>query len=83
MSALAKAAMRFLEVATPNYAPKLDKVFDVEAEYAHLKRLIAQVENEQRGAFASFFDQPLLKAVLVPLGGAGGTQLFDYLLLGR
>lgn len=47
------------------------------------KRLIAQVENEQRGAFAPFFEQPLLKAVLVPLGGAGGTQLFDYLLLGR
>jgi hypothetical protein len=47
------------------------------------KRLIAQVENNQRGAFAPFFDQPLLKAMLVPLGGAGGTQLFDYLLLGR
>ncbi|MFG6431271.1 hypothetical protein [Roseateles sp. LYH14W] len=47
------------------------------------KRLIAQVENNQRGAFASFFDQPLLKAMLVPLGGAGGTQLFDHLLLGR
>ncbi|MEO6280255.1 hypothetical protein [Roseateles sp.] len=47
------------------------------------KRLIAQVENNQHGAFASFFDQPLLKAMLVPLGGAGGTQLFDYLLLGR
>lgn len=47
------------------------------------KRLIASVENEQAGAFAPFFDQPLLKALLVPLGGAGGTQLFDYLLLGR
>ena len=47
------------------------------------KRLIAQVENNQQGAFASFFEQPLLKAMLVPLGGAGGTQLFDYLLLGR
>ncbi|MCE4539927.1 hypothetical protein LXT12_21995 [Pelomonas sp. P7] len=47
------------------------------------KRLIAQVENEQHGAFAPFFDQPLLKAILVPLGGAGGSQLFDYLLLGR
>ncbi len=47
------------------------------------KRLIAQVENNQQGAFAPFFDQPLLKAMLVPLGGAGGTQLFDYLLLGR
>ncbi|MFN3304478.1 MAG: hypothetical protein ACK44A_12240 [Roseateles sp.] len=47
------------------------------------KRLIAQVEGNQRGAFAPYFDQPLLKAMLVPLGGAGGTQLFDYLLLGR
>lgn len=47
------------------------------------KRLIAQVENNQQGAFAPFFEQPLLKAILVPLGGAGGTQLFDYLLLGR
>ncbi len=47
------------------------------------KRLIAAVEGNSAGAFASFFDQPLLKALLVPLGGAGGTQLFDYLLLGR
>jgi hypothetical protein len=47
------------------------------------KRLIAQVETNQKGAFAPLFDQPLLKAMLVPLGGAGGTQLFDYLLLGR
>ena len=47
------------------------------------KRLIVSVETNQHGAFASFFDQPLLKAMLVPLGGAGGTQLFDYLLLGR
>jgi hypothetical protein len=48
-----------------------------------MKRLISAVENNSSGAFASFFDQPLLKALLVPLGGAGGTQLFDYLLLGR
>ena len=47
------------------------------------KRLIAQVESNQGGAFAPYFDQPLLKAMLVPLGGAGGAQLFDYLLLGR
>ncbi|MCV2371259.1 hypothetical protein [Roseateles oligotrophus] len=47
------------------------------------KRLIAAVENNQTGAFAPLFEQPLLKALLVPLGGAGGAQLFDYLLLAR
>jgi hypothetical protein len=47
------------------------------------KRLITSVENNQTGAFAPLFEQPLLKALLVPLGGAGGAQLFDYLLLAR
>ncbi|MDC8774341.1 hypothetical protein [Roseateles albus] len=47
------------------------------------KRLIASVESNQTGAFAPLFEQPLLKALLVPLGGAGGAQLFDYLLLAR
>ncbi|WP_161974608.1 hypothetical protein [Piscinibacter terrae] len=46
-------------------------------------RLIQSVENNRSGAFASFFDQPLFKALLVPLGGAGGAQLFDQLLLAR
>jgi hypothetical protein len=47
------------------------------------ERLVKAVEGERRGAFAPFFEQPLLTAILVPLGGAGGVQLFDYLLLGR
>lgn len=47
------------------------------------ERLIAAVDGNQVGAFAPFFDQPLLKALLVPLGGAGGSQLFDYLLMAR
>jgi hypothetical protein len=55
-----------------------------DAELAQLvepfKRLIASVEGNQTGAFAGLFDQPLLKALLVPLGGAGGTQLFERLL---
>jgi len=54
------------------------------AELAQLvepfKRLIASVECNQTGAFAGLFDQPLLKALLVPLGGAGGTQLFERFL---
>lgn len=47
------------------------------------KRLIASVQTNQTGAFAPLFEQPLLKALLVPLGGAGGAQLFEYLLMAR
>jgi hypothetical protein len=47
------------------------------------KDLIAEVRANQTGAFAKTFDQPLFRAILVPLGGVGGAQLFDHLLLGR
>ena len=50
---------------------------------APMREMIAAVENNRSGAFASFFDQPLFKALLVPLGGAGGAQLFDRLMLAR
>ena len=50
---------------------------------APYERLIKSVENNQTGAFAPFFEQPFVRALLVPLGGAGGVQLFDQLLLGR
>jgi hypothetical protein len=46
-----------------------------------MKRLIAAVEGERSGAFAPPFDQPYFKGLLVPLGGAGGAQLFERLLL--
>jgi hypothetical protein len=46
-----------------------------------MKRLIAAVEVERSGAFAPPFDQPFFKGLLVPLGGAGGAQLFERLLL--
>jgi hypothetical protein len=45
--------------------------------------LIKQVRELRQGAFAPFFQQPLVQAMLVPLGGAGGVQLLDYLLLAR
>jgi hypothetical protein len=48
-----------------------------------MEGLIAAVEAERRGAFADLFDQPLVKAILVPLGGAGGVQLLDYFLLAK
>jgi hypothetical protein len=46
-----------------------------------MKRLIAAVEAERSGAFAPPLDQPFFKGLLVPLGGAGGAQLFERLLL--
>lgn len=50
---------------------------------ASMRQLIDSVESERTGAFAPVLEQPLFKAILVPLGGAGGAQAFDYFLLGR
>ncbi len=48
-----------------------------------LKQLIASVEGNSTGAFAPLLEQPLVAALMVPLGSAGGVQLFDHLLLAR
>lgn len=48
-----------------------------------LKQLIASVEGNSNGAFAPLLEQPLVAALMVPLGSAGGVQLFDHLLLAR
>jgi hypothetical protein len=48
-----------------------------------LPSLITQVEQLRKGAFAPFFEQPLVRAVLVPLGGAGGLQLLELLSFAR
>lgn len=45
--------------------------------------LIKQVEELRRGAFAPFFEQPIVRAVLVPLSGVGGLQLIELLPLIR
>lgn len=45
--------------------------------------LLAEVNALRKGAFAPFFEQPLVQAILVPLGGAGGVQLLDWLLNAR
>lgn len=63
--------LRWLEGAGPAMQPLVEP----------FKKMIESVENNRSGAFASFIDQPLFKAILVPLGGAGGAQLFDQLLL--
>ena len=47
------------------------------------EKLIDQVRNLRQGAFAPFFEKPLVQAILVPLGGAGGVQLIQLLIYAR
>ncbi|HRP27442.1 MAG TPA: hypothetical protein PLG77_03310 [Burkholderiaceae bacterium] len=48
---------------------------------AQLEALRERVENLREGAFASFTQQPLLKAALLPFLTFGGSSLFDYLVM--
>lgn len=45
--------------------------------------LIEQVKTMREGAFAPFFEQPAVQAILVPLGGAGGIKLVEALVLAQ
>jgi hypothetical protein len=68
-----EADLLWLKGAGPDYAKLAERFPD----------LIAQVRNLRQGAFAPFFEQPLVQAILVPLGGAGGVQLVEYLMFAR
>ncbi|MQA20153.1 hypothetical protein [Rugamonas rivuli] len=48
---------------------------------AQLTLLLERIEHLHEGAFAPFWQQPLLKAVLLPFAAFGGTSLLDYLAL--
>lgn len=67
-----QADLLWLKGAGPEYAPLVQQ----------FPSLIDQVRNLRQGAYAPFFEQPLVKALLVPLGGAGGIQLLDLILFG-
>ncbi len=47
------------------------------------KELIEDVMQLRQGAFAPFFEQPLVRAILVALGGAGGIRLLELVVFGR
>ena len=68
-----EADLLWLKGAGPDYARLAGRFPD----------LIAQVRTLRQGAFAPFFEQPLVQAILVPLGGAGGVQLVEYLMFAR
>ena len=56
------------EAGNPTLASQLDTLRD-------------RIEKLRAGAFAPYSQQPLLKAVLLPVLTFGGTSLFDYLAL--
>lgn len=47
-----------------------------------LEMMLDEVRDARRGAFVSFFQQPIFKAFFVPAGGFGGIQLIEYALTG-
>jgi hypothetical protein len=49
---------------------------------AMLEALISGAENLREGAFTPMSHQPLVRAMLLPLSGFGGSQLLQYLLPG-
>ena len=68
-----QADLLWLKGAGPDYAGLAEQ----------FPGLIDQVRNLRQGAFAPFFQQPLVRALLVPLGGAGGIQLLELVMFGR
>jgi hypothetical protein len=46
-----------------------------------LELVLRRIEELRDGAFSPFTQQPVVRAMLLPLGGLGGTALLNYLLL--
>jgi hypothetical protein len=46
-----------------------------------LEMLLRRVDELRDGAFSPFSQQPVVRAMLLPLGSLGGTALLEYLLL--
>jgi hypothetical protein len=58
-------------VAAPDESPSVKQ----------LELLYSRIEALHEGAFAPFWQQPLLKAVLLPFATLGGTTVLDYMAL--
>jgi len=52
-----------------------------QATPAQLALLLERVEHLHEGAFAPFWQQPLLKAILLPFAAFGGTSILDTMAL--
>ncbi|CAG9932140.1 hypothetical protein [Candidatus Nitrotoga arctica] len=45
-----------------------------------IKLLMERIRSNREGVFAPITEQPALRALLMPFGGFGGVQLFEYLM---
>jgi hypothetical protein len=48
-----------------------------------LRLVIEDIRSLRGGAFAPLMQQPVIKALLLPLSGAGGIAILEYFVLGR
>ena len=46
-----------------------------------LEIMIGQIQKYDTGSFASYLNQPLVRAIMLPLGSAGGASLLQYLTI--
>jgi hypothetical protein len=77
--------------ATRRYAVKIltDELIKIkgipeDAPYAgKLETILQEIRSLQEGAFAPISQQPFMRALILPLSGASGIALIEYLLLGR
>ena len=47
---------------------------------SQLELVMRRIEELRDGAFSPFSQQPVVRAMLLPLGGFGGTALLSYLM---
>ena len=64
-----------------NLPERLRANFEPAALAKQCSDLIARIRSEEGGAFKPFSQQPIVKAILIPLGGFGGVSLAEYFAL--
>ena len=93
--ALRKAAEKARDTALEHYAGRIMRlnagrkglpqhlrgVHDPSIVAKQCNALVARIRNEEDGAFKPFTQQPLVKAILIPLGGFGGVSVAEYFAL--
>jgi hypothetical protein len=77
------ALRREHQMALSPFKPKGQSATDGHSPKELIEELIREIENYREGAFAPLHEQPLIGALLIPLGGSGSIALLEYLLAGR